>query len=596
MIYDLPKTLEVNGTEYEIRSDFREILDIIEILNDEELKDSERAFVTLLFFYPDFENLPPECYQEALEQCFWFINGGRFDDESQGNPPRMMDWQQDFPYIIAPVNRVIGHEVRADAYLHWWTFLSAYMEIGESNDALKNGFVKLNVDGNEMELPISDMWDAMVEEGAITDSFAFLQYAMVARADNLEVAVMGLTFPKAGIYFLHADLGGQIGYVSELGTTEEVQTIDPKFLPAFDPETISHLLIGVKGQGENAEVFNDIENNTASGDYSHAEGYDTHAIGRYSHAEGVGAFAYGDYSHAEGGLTGIEFNEVLSGGAGVNVYTSSGLTAKVGWVLCYNGEYATITHIAHDSETGIYTVTLNKTLSREFVLTDASVKAYPHAASGEYSHTEGSHTVASGYCSHAEGYNTNATGGYSHAAGYSTNASALSSHTEGDQTTASGQGSHAEGCFTNATGRYAHAEGNETYADGTYSHAEGQSTHATGQVSHAEGFNTYAEGEWSHAEGEYTIAAGRASHVQGKFNLEDKQNKYAFIIGNGTNTGSGRSNAHTVDWNGNGWYKGDIYVGGTSQDNGEKLAKISEVTQMIEDYLSAIPNAAEVAY
>lgn len=131
MIYDLPKALEVNGTEYEIRSDFREILDIIEILNDEELKDSERAFVTLLFFYPDFEKLPPECYQEALEQCFWFINGGRFDDESQGNSPRMMDWQQDFPYIIAPVNRVIGHEVRADAYLHWWTFLSAYMEIGE---------------------------------------------------------------------------------------------------------------------------------------------------------------------------------------------------------------------------------------------------------------------------------------------------------------------------------------------------------------------------------------------------------------------------------------------------------------------------------
>ena len=42
-----------------------------------------------------------------------------------------MDWEQDFPYIIAPVNRVIGHEIRAEAYLHWWTFLSAYMEIGE---------------------------------------------------------------------------------------------------------------------------------------------------------------------------------------------------------------------------------------------------------------------------------------------------------------------------------------------------------------------------------------------------------------------------------------------------------------------------------
>lgn len=130
MIYDLPKTIEIGGVEYAIRSDFREILDIIEILNDEELKESERAFVTLLFFYPDFENMPVECYEQALEECYWFINGGSDNDESP-NGPRLMDWQQDFPYIIAPVNRVIGHEIRADAYLHWWTFLSAYMEIGE---------------------------------------------------------------------------------------------------------------------------------------------------------------------------------------------------------------------------------------------------------------------------------------------------------------------------------------------------------------------------------------------------------------------------------------------------------------------------------
>ena len=131
MIYDLPKSLEVCGEEYEIRSDFREILDIIEILNDEELAESERAFVTLLFFYPEFENMPAESYQEALEQCFWFINGGKHETEGAKNPPRLMDWQQDFQYIISPVNRVIGHEIRADTYLHWWTFLSAYMEIGE---------------------------------------------------------------------------------------------------------------------------------------------------------------------------------------------------------------------------------------------------------------------------------------------------------------------------------------------------------------------------------------------------------------------------------------------------------------------------------
>lgn len=131
MIYDLPKSLEVCGTEYEIRSDFREILDIIGILNDEELENQERAFVALLFFYPEFKEMPAEHYQEAIEQCYWFINGGKYEKPGKKVPPRLMDWEQDFQFIVSPVNRVIGHEIRADDYLHWWTFLSAYMEIGE---------------------------------------------------------------------------------------------------------------------------------------------------------------------------------------------------------------------------------------------------------------------------------------------------------------------------------------------------------------------------------------------------------------------------------------------------------------------------------
>lgn len=131
MNYDLPKSLTVGGIDREIRSDFRAILDVMEIINDVELEEQERHFFTLLFFYSDFYDIPPDCYQEALEQCYWFINGGKSDRQAGKKPPRLMDWEQDFPYIIAPVNRVIGHEIRSDPYLHWWTFLSAYMEIGD---------------------------------------------------------------------------------------------------------------------------------------------------------------------------------------------------------------------------------------------------------------------------------------------------------------------------------------------------------------------------------------------------------------------------------------------------------------------------------
>lgn len=128
MNYDLPNSLEVCGTSYAIRSDFRVALDICAVLNDPELSNQEKAEAVLTIFYTDFSDMPPGHYQEAIKKCFWFINGG----EEAGNDrrPKLMDWEQDFRYIVAPVNRVIGREIRALPFLHWWTFLSAYYEIG----------------------------------------------------------------------------------------------------------------------------------------------------------------------------------------------------------------------------------------------------------------------------------------------------------------------------------------------------------------------------------------------------------------------------------------------------------------------------------
>ena len=53
------------------------------------------------------------------------------DEKQSGRKPKVMDWQQDFPLIVSPINKALGFEVRAVEYLHWWTFLAAYQEIGD---------------------------------------------------------------------------------------------------------------------------------------------------------------------------------------------------------------------------------------------------------------------------------------------------------------------------------------------------------------------------------------------------------------------------------------------------------------------------------
>ena len=96
--------------------------------------------------------------------------------------------------------------------------------------------------------------------------------------------------------------------------------------------------------------------------------------------------------------------------------------------------------------------------------------------------------------------------------------------------------------------------------------AEGGGTTASGQYSHAEGVVTTASGITSHAEGNSTIASSDYQHAQGKFNIEDVNDKYADIIGNGTSL-SARSNAATVSWDGISWSQTDVRAGGTDQDS-----------------------------
>lgn len=130
MNYELPTTVEIGDATYNIRSDYRPILDIMTALNDPELSDAEKAFVAFRIFYPEWKDIPQKDYEEAIRKCYWFIDGGR-DFQQSKKSPKLMDWDQDFPYIIAPINRIAGQELRSVPYCHWWTFLSYYYEIGE---------------------------------------------------------------------------------------------------------------------------------------------------------------------------------------------------------------------------------------------------------------------------------------------------------------------------------------------------------------------------------------------------------------------------------------------------------------------------------
>ncbi len=177
---------------------------------------------------------------------------------------------------------------------------------------------------------------------------------------------------------------------------------------------------------------------------------------------------------------------------------------------------------------------------------------YSVASGTDGAHAEGFFTKATNYASHAEGNKTEANGESSHAEGSFSIANNIASHAEGGASIASGECSHAEGWVSTASGDGSHAEGNHTEASGDWSHAEGNYTEASGNWSHAEGFATKASGKCSHASGLYTKALSENQTVIGSCNIGDSQNKYSFIIGNGSHTNNTevRSNALAITWDG----------------------------------------------
>lgn len=126
--YKLPTSVEINGKECEFNSDFRDIIDIMNILDDPDLLEVERIEVALKYFYKTDDYLGD--IKQAVTEMLDFISPDSVNESSESKKP-LYSWEQDFNIIIAPINKTLGYDVRGKDYLHWWTFLSAFMEIGE---------------------------------------------------------------------------------------------------------------------------------------------------------------------------------------------------------------------------------------------------------------------------------------------------------------------------------------------------------------------------------------------------------------------------------------------------------------------------------
>jgi hypothetical protein len=289
---------------------------------------------------------------------------------------------------------------------------------------------------------------------------------------------------------------------------------------------------------------------TASGNFSHAEGFQTTtggtngylatsivsgvvtlsgSYGNVSTDYGVGDYLYlNDLDYDDNySVIGLKIDSASFNGTETEIYlvdvsinTTTAVVGKLNagitnWIgdQTYRGDwshaegYNTYAIGIHSHTEGSLSIAVGSNSHAEGLETQAV---------GDFSHTEGEITQAIGYASHAEGNQTITSGSYSHTEGEITQAIGNASHAEGNQTITYGNYSHAEGLGTQTVGNASHAEGNQTITSGSYSHAEGYGTQTVGYASHAEGGVTQAIGDYSHAEGRQTKSSGSYSHAEGR--------------------------------------------------------------------------------
>lgn len=130
MVGSLPKELFVNEKKLKIRTDYRDIILIFQAFNDDELTEQEKAIVMLECLFIDYEKITEEDLEEACKQAIWFLNCGN-TLETPEQKPQLYDFEHDEQMLFSAVNKVAGKEVRSLDYLHYWTFIGYFNEIGE---------------------------------------------------------------------------------------------------------------------------------------------------------------------------------------------------------------------------------------------------------------------------------------------------------------------------------------------------------------------------------------------------------------------------------------------------------------------------------
>lgn len=134
----LPTTVNIEGIEYEINSDFRTSILFELLMQDVEIEDGEKTIQALELYYREC----PHNIEEAVNKMLWFYSCSKERDlksnrKTGSKAEQIYDFDYDDEYIYSAFLDQYGIDLNDIEYLHWWKFKAMFKSLKEDNEIVK---------------------------------------------------------------------------------------------------------------------------------------------------------------------------------------------------------------------------------------------------------------------------------------------------------------------------------------------------------------------------------------------------------------------------------------------------------------------------
>lgn len=131
-------TVEIEGVEYEINSDFRTSILFELMMQDSTIGEKEKILMALELYYPEI----PKNINEAIDKILWFYRCGKNITSQKGTgkdreATQIYSFEYDDDYIYSAFLDQYGVDLQDIEYLHWWKFKAMFKSLKEDNEFVK---------------------------------------------------------------------------------------------------------------------------------------------------------------------------------------------------------------------------------------------------------------------------------------------------------------------------------------------------------------------------------------------------------------------------------------------------------------------------